>query len=42
VTLGRAGFAATGPVSKKFLVPLFLKSGFFLAFGVPGLIRSGI
>jgi 4a-hydroxytetrahydrobiopterin dehydratase len=30
--LGRAGFTATGPKSKKFFAPLFSKSGHFLPF----------
>jgi hypothetical protein len=29
VSLGRAGFAATGPESQKFLRRFFSKSGFF-------------
>jgi hypothetical protein len=30
VDLGRSGFTAPGPVSKKFFAPLFSKSGFLL------------
>jgi hypothetical protein len=32
MTLGRAGFNAAGPELKKFLVPLFSKSGHFPLF----------
>jgi hypothetical protein len=39
VNLGRAGFVATGPVSKKFFAPLFFKkaaASFAASFSVTG------